>query len=291
MFSMENDTFTSLNQNGPTPVPAIGKAMRVLEAVGSAPRPTGVSELARRVGFGKSTVHALIASLTAEGLLSPSRDQRGYVLGPRLVELGLLAGDRRLSALAVAGVSRLTEATDETAFFGRLEGDRVRILARQESAKPLKLSAPVGSTLPASAGALGLVHLSLLDETEVNRRLVAYGLARFTDKSTTDPEHYRRRVEKVRNTGFAVERGEYLHGIAAAAAAFSWNDQTYFLWVVGIDAAHADAELESLGAAVAEQSVRLHAELSSSASRPDVASHRGCHESNSPLPQGERGRG
>src|ERR1700694_3172845 len=103
MFGMTNDPFGAPN-TGAGAAPAISRAMKLLDEVAASPGDAGISELARRIGLGKSSVHGLISTLTLEGLLAPSPGGKGYVLGPRLVELGVLAQDRRVSDLSGAAL-------------------------------------------------------------------------------------------------------------------------------------------------------------------------------------------
>ena len=67
---------------------SVRNAARVLKAFSRADRELGVSQLARRLGLGVSTVHRLLVTLTDEGLLE--RGERGtYRLGLQMYELGV----------------------------------------------------------------------------------------------------------------------------------------------------------------------------------------------------------
>ena len=67
---------------------SVRNAARVLKAFSRTDRELGVSQLARRLGLGVSTVHRLLATLADEGLLE--RGERGtYRLGLQMYELGV----------------------------------------------------------------------------------------------------------------------------------------------------------------------------------------------------------
>ncbi|MBV9278723.1 MAG: IclR family transcriptional regulator [Chloroflexi bacterium] len=230
--------------------PAVAKASRILDVVARSPG-LGVSEIARRAELSKSTAHGLIGALVGQDLLTLAAEGRGYTLGPRLIELGARAGDQRLLAVAEPHLLGLARSTGETVLFGRLAGDRVLILAAHQSERLLTLSAPAGSSVPLLAGALGKAYLAAMARDMAAAYLERTSLPRYTDRSITDREVYLAETRRVAEQGYAMERGEYLRGIAAVAASFAWLGATYFIWSVGIEANHGDADLHRLGGQVA----------------------------------------
>jgi IclR family acetate operon transcriptional repressor len=247
-------------------VPAITKAARLLEVVGHASRPLGVSELARRCDMSKSTAHGIVIALMGEDFLQEVDGNKAYVLGPRLVELGTRAAERQLLTMAFAELERLATASGETVLFGRLRAGRVEILACREGGHALHLSAPVGSTVAALAGALGKAHLAILGDDEARKLLAAQPLPSYTERSVTDVEAYLRQVREARRRGYATERGEYLPGVVAAASAFTWLGTAYVLWTVGFEASRTEAELKHLGEECAAAARRMAEALTSQGS-------------------------
>ena len=65
------------------------KAVAILEALATARRPLGVSELGALLGLPKPTAHRIVRMLESEGLLQREPGSRRYVPGTRLVRLGL----------------------------------------------------------------------------------------------------------------------------------------------------------------------------------------------------------
>lgn len=254
MFSMRNTAFAISNgTEARAPAPAVGRAIQVLDVVAQAAVPPGVSEISRQTGLSKSSTHALLSALTDERMLEVV--DGGYRLGTRLVALGTRARDQRVHNAAQVELQRLAAETGETVFFGRVEGERVHVLARAESTRSLSLSAPVGSTVPVLAGALGRAYLSSLGEGAAQAFLASHPPHRDTERSIVDIDAYIREVRATARRGFAVEREEYLLGVAAAAAALTWSGTSYLVWAVGIDATFDDGALEGLG-----HSVRVAAE-------------------------------
>jgi DNA-binding IclR family transcriptional regulator len=255
MFGMKNNSFNTLNTDARAPVPAVAKAARLLRTIAQATEPLGVSELARRAGLSKSTAHGLLAALTDEGFVRPLDEGRGYALGPQLIDLGEMARAQQLLSAAQEEVNYLALTTGETVFFGQVTGNRVVILCRSESSRSLRLSAPVGSSVPLLAGALCKAYTAALPpESSFPDGL---HLPAYTDRSITSAGALRREATIARDRGYATERGEYLPGIAAAAVCFiSWGT-AYFLWSIGIDAVTGDKDLAMAGEALRQAADRI----------------------------------
>src|SRR5207248_2226636 len=66
----------------------VRNAARLLKVFRSREADLGVSELARRLGLGKSTVHRMLTTLVAEGLIEQNPRTGGYRLGIVMFELG-----------------------------------------------------------------------------------------------------------------------------------------------------------------------------------------------------------
>jgi DNA-binding IclR family transcriptional regulator len=259
MFHMANPSFTPENERR-AHAPAVGKAVRVLETIATQDQPLGVSEIGRRTGLSKSTVHALLGSLLHEGLLEGGAEDRGYRLGHRLIALAQRARDSAVVDRGRASLVALGQRTGESAFLGRLDGDTVQVLDREEGGSSLKLSAPVGSAIPVLAGALGKAYLGNLGPDLARSYLLHRDLPRFTDASIVSRERLLSDARQSAARGYALDNGEYLPGIAAAASCFAWKGSTYFLWVVRIERA-AGADLDTLGLLALEAARALQRDL------------------------------
>ncbi|MGH2443349.1 MAG: IclR family transcriptional regulator [Chloroflexota bacterium] len=259
---MKNVAFSERNgSDTASTVPSIGRAASILDEVSRAGAPIGISELARRTGLGKSTIHGLATALTASGLLRRHEGTTNLLLGPKLAELGARAGDQILLSTAGAAVQALSATTCETTLFGRVSGERVEILCVSPGTRLLNLSAPVGATIPILAGALGKAFLSSMSGGGARAYLTARPLRKFTDKSIPSIPEMLDQVKEARENGYAVERDEYLPGVVGAAAEMRWRDRTYFLWTVGLSAGYDELGMRRLGLATRDASRALLRQL------------------------------
>jgi len=99
--------------------PAVLKAFALMEEIAKEPGRLGISELARRLGLPKSTVHGLVKVLLEQEALVRTPDNKGFRLGPRLYRLGRVAAvNLSLEALAQSYLEALSRELEETVFLG-----------------------------------------------------------------------------------------------------------------------------------------------------------------------------
>jgi DNA-binding IclR family transcriptional regulator len=239
--------------------PAVQKAFRLLEAVAEARGAIGLSELAQRLGFSKSTTHGLIHGLLRVGALEQAQRRRGYFLGPLIIELAFHGWNLlQLGETAQPELNALRDRIGETVFLGVLSRRQAVIVARAEANKPLKISSPPGTTLPLLAGAVGKIFLAGLDEHAARVFLRNAGLPRFTAKSPVDAEAYLREIAGVRDCGYAVDKEEYLPGVRAVAAGLgNRRGLPLAVWVVGFAGALPDETLLQMAQATCKAALQL----------------------------------
>jgi DNA-binding IclR family transcriptional regulator len=130
-------------------VPAVARSFQILDLLSRTSSPLGTSEVARRLRLPKSTAHGLLRSLLAVGAVEETRQR--YRLGPVVERLAAISELRRRWRPVLEEVA---ESTGETAFLGQPWGHRVAIIAEVLGKGAPVISAPVGSHVPANAGAL-----------------------------------------------------------------------------------------------------------------------------------------
>lgn len=198
---------------------SVSSAVRVLCAFTAAEPELGVSELARRLGLGKSTVHRLLSTL-AEGSLIERNPRTGrYRLGLKVYELGTVVSSRLNLHEAVAmHIDGLRDLTGETVHVGILDGREVVYVERRESPHTLRLFGEVGHRNLAHCTSTGKVLLASLEDEALDEVLESASLEAKTPHTLTSPGEVRREMESVRERGFAVNMNEAEMGVASIAA-------------------------------------------------------------------------
>lgn len=216
--------------------PILYKAFAILEEIARAQSGLGISDLARRLEISKSTVYGITQALTEIGALRQDTETKKFKLGPTLVKLGNQALARvEIRSVARPYMDELSQEFKENIFMGTFDEYGITIIEKTDSPQELKISVPVGTRIPIFAGAAGKVFLAGLKEQVLNRILKERSLPKYTENSITDPENYRKELEKVRREGYASDFEEYIKGVNAISVPLldSWGWPVAALWMVG----------------------------------------------------------
>ncbi len=215
--------------------PAVKKAFEILKLVSESKKEIGITELAKKTGFGKSTIHGLTHALMDAGALEQRPVDKKFFLGPALVDLAFKSSNYLwIKEKAQIFLDRLCDNIGETVFLGILSHSRGIIMATAEPAKPLKISSPPGTIIPLMAGAVGKIFLAKLGKKDALKFIRKHGLKKFTENSITDEKEYIKELEKVKKQGYALDNEEYIPGVKAIAVDIgNKKGLSLALWVVG----------------------------------------------------------
>ena len=114
-----------------------------------------VKGIAARLGTPRSTTHRMLNSLTLEGYLHHV-PYKGYLLGPKLIELGMRALEQRpLVAVARPHIEELARRTGDTVHLGVVEGAEVFYLDKIPNTRGLEMRSRIGLRMPLASTGLG----------------------------------------------------------------------------------------------------------------------------------------
>ncbi|WP_307847825.1 IclR family transcriptional regulator [Streptomyces durocortorensis] len=200
-------------------VQSVQRAVHILRELASAGPRLGVTELAARIGVSKPTVHALLRTLEAEGLVRQERETNKYLLGSGLLRLGnAYLETQELRSRTLPWADALAERTGEAVWVAVLDNDRYvlvvhHVLRRGSGVQILEL----GASIPWNTCALGKAIVAFLPQQE-QEALLQGELARLTGQSVADPGTLSAQLEEVRRVGYAQEDQESVLGEAAIAS-------------------------------------------------------------------------
>ena len=198
----------------------------VLLALGEAPGPLGVSELARRLGLSKAVVHRILRSLESRAIVSSDASTRAWALGPATAALGARAlRDLDLRSLALPVLRALQERTGETTTVSALVGRARVYLDQVVSTKEIKMTVEVGRPFPLHAGASSKAILAFA-APELRRSVLERELEPLTGRTPLDRAALGRELDQIRRVGSAVSLGERQEGAGSVAAAVLGVDGT-----------------------------------------------------------------
>jgi len=194
------------------------KAVAILEAMATARRPLGVSELGVLLGLPKPTAHRIVRMLESEGLLQREPGSRRYVPGARMVQLGLgIVAASMLRAPRHAILESLSQQIGETCNFGVMTGSHVVYLDRVESAWPFGLRFEPGSRVPLHCTSMGKLFLSQLPEQKRALLLRSIPLYRYTENTIVDAARLDAELAKIQSSQVSIDNQEFLAGVVCVA--------------------------------------------------------------------------
>lgn len=221
---METDTTTI----GSAPAGAVKSAARALDLLDDiAARGPGTQlQLSTRLGIPKSSLHALLRTMTARGWLETDQTGSVYRLGIHslIVSSAYLDGDPVL-ARAASVMDEIASATGETVHLGRLDGHHVVYTAKRESAHPLRMHSAVGRRLPSYSTALGRAILAEQPDA-IRNAIIPEHIEPLTTQTTTTKDGLLEIIERAQAVGYAVESEESCLGVRCFAVALPFGRDT-----------------------------------------------------------------
>jgi DNA-binding IclR family transcriptional regulator len=193
------------------------KGLTVLEALAASREPRGVTDLANELGMLKSNVHRLLQTLAHRGYVRKDAASGRYECTLKVWELGALLAERLdVRRAARPHVAALAERTSETVHLSVLDGADVLYVDKAESPQPVRAYSRVGGRAPAYCVATGKALLAHAPDEIVTELSAA--LVRHTPRTITDPDVLRKELRRVREVGYAVNRGEWRETVGGLAA-------------------------------------------------------------------------
>jgi DNA-binding IclR family transcriptional regulator len=199
----------------------VGRIALLLRLVGRNPAGTPLAEIVRESGLTRPTVHRLLASLAAQGLLDHDPVGRTWHYGPEIFVMGVVAAERYpIEELARPSLRRLAEETGESAFLSIRRGAETVCLLREEGSFPIRsFVLHEGVRFPLGVASAGIAILAYLPAAEVSALLEGDGSPAGTWGSAHSAAGIRATLEQTRVTGYAVNPGLVLEGSWGMGAA------------------------------------------------------------------------
>ncbi len=198
-------------------IQSVERALEILDLVGDSEHPIGSTQIAQMLNLHVSTTNNLIRTLFRKGYLNQTNDGK-YHIGLQCYSLGSLC-DRWgiLRDIAQIHIAELSDKTGDNSVLASESGGRLITIASAEGSGAIVISnqhlfrdhlhcTAVGKLLMAHSTA---EFITLLKKTRP--------LQRFTEKTITDWESLTANLQKIKDLGYSVNRGEGLLSVAAVA--------------------------------------------------------------------------
>ena len=199
-------------------VPALRKAVAVLELLAGSEDPLGVSEISRGVDIPKNMAFRLLVTLDDLGWVRAADEKPRYQL--TLKPFRMFAGPvnrHDLSTACQAPLRWLHRECKETVFVGVMQNGQALNVQVIDGRKTIRVGAGIGSHFDLHCTAHGKVLLAHADEAS-REEILAKPLKRYTENTLTNRRSLEDHLEEVKRLGYAVNNEEYGRGLIGVAA-------------------------------------------------------------------------
>ena len=187
-------------------VPAVDKALDILELLSTETSGLPMATLAERLGRTISEIYRTVQLLEARGYIERNEDGDRYAVTMKLFRLAhAMPRVRSLSSLALPIMEQLANQIEQSCHLAVLDGLDILIIAQVDSPLPRQYTVSLGARLPVWEASSGNLLLALLPDAK--REALLRSLTRIIAPDTM--QQLRERVTEVTATG-REERESYI---------------------------------------------------------------------------------
>jgi IclR family acetate operon transcriptional repressor len=202
----------------PASVQVLDRSLVLLSIVAESDGST-LTTLSDKTGMATSTVHRLLTSLSAHGMVINDSDTGLWTIGLRAFEIGnAFLRNRKVGIISRPFLKRLMEESGETANIGIEDDGNVVFISQMESHAPMRAFFRPGRRGPIHASGIGKAILSTWSDTEIGQLLSGRTLEKFTDKTGDNLPALLRDIQEIRRRGWSLDDEEHTVGMRCVAA-------------------------------------------------------------------------
>ncbi len=194
---------------------SLERALKILCAFHRDSQALTLSELSKVLNLSKATILRLCFTLLKYNFLRYNQQTKQYSLGLKLFELGgIVYSSFSIRKIASPYLNQLQSQLGKTVFLAILQdGQLVYIDKKEDPQKLIRFSSDIGTYRPPYFGMLGHTLLAYLEDEEVERIIKRSPLKPFTKRSIKSMEALKKRLRRIREQGFYVDKEEALDGV------------------------------------------------------------------------------
>ena len=198
-------------------VKSLLKAMNLLDMFTKPPYEYGVSDLARKFDYPKSSVHNIFSTLSLYGMLKYDEATQKYKLGNKAAELGnSFRKSNSMLSIMKPHISQLSNELKETVFLATVADDMVLYLDVAYSPYAAGGGDVIGLKAPLYCTGIGKALLSCMSDEKIDS-ILSKPMKSFTPDTKTTPEELWKDISFIRENGYSIDNMEHEFGIKCVA--------------------------------------------------------------------------
>ncbi|WEX09150.1 IclR family transcriptional regulator [Chelativorans sp. AA-79] len=195
------------------------RVLDLLELLSMNQRPMRFNEIAVSLGYPKSSLHGLLATLVNRSYVVRDDGDRYALVDSFRDGFNWIGGfEAVLRRHAIPIMTAARDASGETVFLSIRDANHdARLVHKVVSRQPIRYDSG-NEALPGYASVMGRVLLAYASPEEVDAYFERTELRRFTDKTLTEESAIRLVLEDIRQRGYGIIEEEYTIGGCGIAA-------------------------------------------------------------------------
>lgn len=196
-------------------VKSLVKAMRVLECFSIQTPEMGVSEVARKVGLQKSSVHNILRTFEQIGYITQNADTGRYNLGLELLKFSyIITSNMDIQKVLAPIIRQIARETGEVCYLAIPHGGNVLYIDSSAGDVRTPARAILGECAPMYCTGLGKAMLAYSPEL---MQLQPEPLTAFTPNTIVQKDALKADLEATFRRGFALDNMEHEFGVTCVA--------------------------------------------------------------------------
>jgi DNA-binding IclR family transcriptional regulator len=199
--------------------PSTDRTFALLELLSQYPDGLSIAQITRQLGVAQNSVFRITKTLEARGYLTRRDRDKCYLLTDKLLHIAQpKVGGKNLVEESLPVMKQLRDETTESVVLTVRSGHEGVLILQIPALHVMKIMWDLGIRTPLYNNAPGKLFLALADEPARRRLISQQEFTRWTERTITDERELAEHLLKVREQGYAVDRGEYIEGIHCVAA-------------------------------------------------------------------------
>jgi DNA-binding IclR family transcriptional regulator len=191
------------------PIKVLDKSLSVLDILFQNNAPLSIMEISRKLEIYPSTIHRILDTLKYRGYVEQNSEDQKYLLGLKLVELGMSRYHQiNLAKEASPFLKELVSECNETVHLGILDHKDVFYIAKENSPQTITMVSRVGRRAPLYSTGLGKILLAYIPEKERKEIIAHTKIQQFTENTITNKKELEKELEQIRKQGVAFDKEE-----------------------------------------------------------------------------------
>ncbi|MCH4892464.1 helix-turn-helix domain-containing protein [Sphingomonas sp. SFZ2018-12] len=194
----------------------LDRGLKVLRSFDAARPEMQLSEVAAATGLSPAVARRCLNTLVQLGYVA--QHGRKFLLRPEVLSFGTAyLSSMNVEQVVLPPLQNLRDITGDSASMAVLSGSDILYVAHVSTQRHIRLGATVGTRFPLHATSLGKVLMACQPEDAIAKFLATTDFQRFTERTVTDRDALRARLNQVLANGYDSALDELDYGIVSVA--------------------------------------------------------------------------